>query len=307
MNAAQLASCGSLLSLTQALVGPGVAGAPRLLVVTAGAQAPGAGPVAVRRRPLLGLARTIALEHPELRVRCIDLDPADGAAAGDLLAELLAGDTRERGRVPERRAARGPAGPARRRSARADRQPALQLVNASPGTLDGLELRPLERRPPGPGEVEIEVQAVGLNFKDVLNALDLYPGDPGPLGSECAGVVTAVGPGVQGLAPGAPVVAVAAGSFATHVTLARGPRGAQAARLDVRGSRRGAGGVRHGLVLPALGGEPARGRARADPRRRRRRRPGRGAGRPRARRRGLRDRGQRRPSAPTSPRSARAT
>ena len=96
--------------------------------------------------------------------------------------------------------------------------PALQLVNASPGTLDGLELRPLTRRPPGPGEVEIEVKAVGLNFKDVLNALDLYPGDPGPLGSECAGVVTAVGPGVQGLAPGAPVVAIAAGSFATHVT-----------------------------------------------------------------------------------------
>src|SRR6185503_17641294 len=96
--------------------------------------------------------------------------------------------------------------------------PALRLVNASPGTLDGLELRAIERRPPGPGEVEIEVRAVGLNFKDVLNALGLYPGDPGPLGSECSGVVTAVGAGVQGLAPGAPVVAVAAGSFSTHVT-----------------------------------------------------------------------------------------
>jgi polyketide synthase 12/myxalamid-type polyketide synthase MxaB len=76
----------------------------------------------------------------------------------------------------------------------------------------------MERRAPGHGEVEIEVRAIGLNFKDVLSALSLYPGDPGPLGSECAGVVTAVGGGVEGLATGMPVVAIAAGSFATHVT-----------------------------------------------------------------------------------------
>src|SRR4029453_9176594 len=64
---------------------------------------------------------------------------------------------------------------------------ALRLANASPGTLDGLELRAIERRPPGPGEVEIEVRAVGLNFKDVLNALGLYPGDPGRLATEGRG------------------------------------------------------------------------------------------------------------------------
>ena len=177
----------------------------------------------------------------------------------------------------------------------------------SPGTLDGLELRAIERRPPGPGEVEIEVRAVGLNFKDVLNALGLYPGDPGPLGSECAGVVTAVGPGVQGLAPGARGGGGRRRQLRDPRHDARGPRGAQAARLDLRGGRRGADRVRHGVVRPALGGEPARGRARADPRRRRRRRPGRRAAGARARRRGLRDRGHARTSARTSPRSARAT
>ena len=51
----------------------------------------------------------------------------------------------------------------------------------------------MERKRPGPGEVEIEVEASGLNFKDVLNALGLYPGDPGPLGAECSGRVLEVG------------------------------------------------------------------------------------------------------------------
>jgi myxalamid-type polyketide synthase MxaB len=41
--------------------------------------------------------------------------------------------------------------------------------------------------------VEIRVVATGLNFRDVLNALGMYPGDPGPLGNECAGVITAIG------------------------------------------------------------------------------------------------------------------
>src|SRR4030095_13050360 len=41
--------------------------------------------------------------------------------------------------------------------------------------------------------------------------------DAEPLGSECAGVVSAVGPGVEGFAIGEAVVAVASGAFATYV------------------------------------------------------------------------------------------
>ena len=48
--------------------------------------------------------------------------------------------------------------------------------------------------------------------------LGAYPGDPGPLGGECAGLVVAVGEGVDELRVGDAVVAVAAGSFRTHVT-----------------------------------------------------------------------------------------
>ena len=35
----------------------------------------------------------------------------------------------------------------------------------------------------------LQVKAVGLNFRDVLNVLGMYPGDPGPPGGDCAGVV----------------------------------------------------------------------------------------------------------------------
>mmetsp|Transcript_19843 Transcript_19843/g.47328 ORF Transcript_19843/g.47328 Transcript_19843/m.47328 type:complete len:104 (-) Transcript_19843:263-574(-) len=35
------------------------------------------------------------------------------------------------------------------------------------------------------------VCAVGVNFRDVLNVLGMYPGDPGMPGGDCAGIVTA--------------------------------------------------------------------------------------------------------------------
>ena len=43
--------------------------------------------------------------------------------------------------------------------------------------------------------MQVAVRAVGLNFRDVLNCLGMYPGDPGPPGADCAGTVLAVGPG----------------------------------------------------------------------------------------------------------------
>ena len=48
-------------------------------------------------------------------------------------------------------------------------------------------------------EVLVEVHAVGINFRDVLNVLGMYPGDPGPPGADCAGVVTQRGAAVKEL------------------------------------------------------------------------------------------------------------
>ncbi|HET7771595.1 MAG TPA: SDR family NAD(P)-dependent oxidoreductase, partial [Chloroflexota bacterium] len=84
------------------------------------------------------------------------------------------------------------------------------------GVLDNIVLRSLERRAPGPGEVELRVEAVGLNFRDVLNALGMYEG-AGPLGSECVGTVVAVGDGVSHLEIGQLVMGMAAGALRDYV------------------------------------------------------------------------------------------
>lgn len=70
------------------------------------------------------------------------------------------------------------------------------------GSLANLRHVPHPQAAPGRGEIKIAVQAVGLNFRDVLNVLGMYPGDPGPPGGDCAGVITEVGAGVSELRPG---------------------------------------------------------------------------------------------------------
>src|SRR3981189_255831 len=56
---------------------------------------------------------------------------------------------------------------------------------------------------PGPGEARIRQTAVGVNFVDIYNRAGVYPVQlPSGLGSEGAGVVEELGPGVTDLKPG---------------------------------------------------------------------------------------------------------
>ena len=56
---------------------------------------------------------------------------------------------------------------------------------------------------PGPGEIRIRHEAVGLNFIDIYQRTGLYPNTlPLALGMEGAGVIEAVGAGVSHLKPG---------------------------------------------------------------------------------------------------------
>ncbi|KAF7455817.1 Type I fatty acid synthase, partial [Cryptosporidium felis] len=67
-------------------------------------------------------------------------------------------------------------------------------------------------------EVLIRVKSIGLNFRDVLNVMGLYPGDPGPPGSDCSGTVVAVGEGVKDFKVGDNVFGIAPGCLKTFVT-----------------------------------------------------------------------------------------
>jgi acyl transferase domain-containing protein/NADPH:quinone reductase-like Zn-dependent oxidoreductase/SAM-dependent methyltransferase/acyl carrier protein len=222
VSAAEAAGPAGALRAARALLGESPP--PRLWLLSRAAQQVLAGEaVAPLQAEVWGVARTLRLEHPELRCTAIDLPVDAGPAELDALGRELA----EGGEEPEvalRGGARHVARLARlglgAAEARAAPSPGpWRLVAASP-SLDALQRVPAARRAPGPGEVEIEVEATGLNFKDVLNVLGMYPGDPGPLGGECAGRIAAVGAGVEGFTIGDEVLAVAGGSFASHVVAA---------------------------------------------------------------------------------------
>ena len=108
---------------------------------------------------------------------------------------------------------------------RASRLPAfenLRLVLHEPGRLESLRAAPCARQAPGPGEVEVEVYAVGLNFKEVLYAAGMLPEAEslgGRFGLECAGRISRVGEGVRGRRPGEGVVAYAAGCMQSYAVV----------------------------------------------------------------------------------------
>jgi acyl transferase domain-containing protein/acyl carrier protein len=52
------------------------------------------------------------------------------------------------------------------------------------------------------GEVRLHVRAVGLNFRDVLNVLGVYPGDPGMPGSDCSAIATRCARGILHMTSG---------------------------------------------------------------------------------------------------------
>jgi NADPH2:quinone reductase len=85
------------------------------------------------------------------------------------------------------------------------------------GDTDVMQLAEVALGDPGPGEVRIQHRAVGINFIDIYHRSGLYPMPlPGVLGTEAAGVVDAVGPGVSHLKVGdrAAYVARSPGSYA---------------------------------------------------------------------------------------------
>jgi len=217
----------ALLHLSQALEIAHPVGKVRIDAVTRGAQPAGreTAATAVAQAPGVGLLRVILNEYANLSCRGIDLPPV--ASEGDaalLWSELPRHDAEHeiafRGEARyAQRLTRG------RPSVQQTLDPAvpLRLESRERGHLDTLRFAPFALPPCGPGEVLIDVHAAGMNFRDVLKALALYPGeapDARIFGDEVGGVVKAVGAGVTHIAPGDRVFGLAVFGLSTQ-TLAR--------------------------------------------------------------------------------------
>jgi acyl transferase domain-containing protein/NADPH:quinone reductase-like Zn-dependent oxidoreductase/NADP-dependent 3-hydroxy acid dehydrogenase YdfG/acyl carrier protein len=148
-----------------------------------------------------GLVRSAQAEHPG-RVVLVDSDGSVdiGTVIGCGEPQLVVRDrvvyhARLKSAVP-RAVLRFPAPPA-----------VWRLAAGDAGTLEDLAVQACPPEEVAAGQVRVAVAAAGVNFRDVLVALGMYPG-AAQLGAEGAGIVTEVGPGVTGLAVGDAVMGI---------------------------------------------------------------------------------------------------
>ncbi|MFG2684415.1 SDR family NAD(P)-dependent oxidoreductase, partial [Streptomyces sp. NPDC048392] len=229
------------LELVQEWLSSGYFTQSRLVLVTGGAvQAHGGERLDhLAAAPVWGLVRSAQTEHPGRFVLLDVLDRTD--ATPDTVLRALAGGEPQlavrgddvlvprlvRGEeppTPEHRPA--PAGERAEPLPAHDEEPAgeRRLAHAGNGTLEGIVWGPScenqGSRTLGEHEVRIAIRAVGLNFRDVLIPLGMYPdAENARMGSEGAGVVTGIGPGVTGVAVGDRVMGVWQDGFRSCVVV----------------------------------------------------------------------------------------
>jgi NADPH:quinone reductase-like Zn-dependent oxidoreductase/acyl carrier protein len=228
--------CARLTALVQKLAQRPDAEAVRLSIVTSGCQpvTPEDTVLDITASPLWGLGRVIRQEFPYFECVLIDVESGAAGQAPLLIEHLLSGSAEPEIALRGDQIHVARLRPAARANAEAEEphtmstgQPVILEIDV-PGRLDTLRYHASERRAPEVGEVEIEVHAAALNFKDLLKAMgtisaevlrDTYFGDA--FGMECAGVVTRVGEGVTAFQPGDEVIASPnQGSFRSYVTTA---------------------------------------------------------------------------------------
>jgi NADPH:quinone reductase-like Zn-dependent oxidoreductase/SAM-dependent methyltransferase/acyl carrier protein len=217
----------ALLHLTHALEDSMAVAKLRFDLITRGAQPAGRDVLAtaVAQAPAIGIFRVILGEHPQFSCRGIDLSPVAGDSDLELLWHELLSERAER-----EIALRGEARYAQRltrgmenHEQTLDVSVPLRLESKERGLLDSLHFTSFPLPTCAPDEVLIKVKAAGMNFRDVLKALALYPAetiDARIFGDEVAGDVIAVGSEVKHLKVGDKAFGLAVFGIATH-TLAR--------------------------------------------------------------------------------------
>jgi NADPH:quinone reductase-like Zn-dependent oxidoreductase/NADP-dependent 3-hydroxy acid dehydrogenase YdfG/acyl carrier protein len=148
-----------------------------------------------------GLVRSAQAEHPG-RVVLVDTD-------GSLDAAAVIGCGEPQLVVREGVAYSARLKPATRRALLALPEPpsVWRLAAGDAGTLEDLAVQECAPARLEAGQVRVTVAAAGVNFRDVLVALGMYPG-AAQLGAEGAGIVTEVGAGVTDLAVGDAVLGI---------------------------------------------------------------------------------------------------
>ena len=188
---------------------------PRLWFVTHNARVVNEGVTAgIKNSCLWGMQKAIAIEHPELSCVGIDIDCLDNAA-NCIINEISESQEQVAYRQDKRYVSR-----LVKYDSNANKEYSLdnlQLKINNPGNLDSLQWQPIVKHTPKDNQIEVEVKATGLNFRDVMVALDLYPDETKFLGLECAGVITRVGKDVTNFKPGDEVIAIADSSFSQYL------------------------------------------------------------------------------------------
>jgi len=199
---------------------------PRLFVVTRNAQSVLPDDVVnLEHAGVRGFVRALAMEHPQLRSTLVDVD--DYTDGGLIAAQLLSGSDEDEtawreGNWFTARLNLSPLRADERRTTVAyPEHDGMRMQIHTPGDIGSLELVARDRVAPGPGQIEVAVTASNLNFADVLVAFGRYPSFEGrlpQLGADFAGVVTAVGPGVDSHRVGDRVAGISAdGAWSTFV------------------------------------------------------------------------------------------
>ncbi|MFJ9953488.1 type I polyketide synthase, partial [Kitasatospora sp. NPDC091207] len=200
----------------------------RLVVLTRGATPAASvtgGDAALAGAAVWGLIRSAQTENPD-RIVLVDADPAGGAA------EPWAGWPALVGGEESQLAVRGGEAwvPRLVREATAGRLSLpesagawrLGVAGEGAGLADvALVPAPDADEPLKAGEVRVAVRSAGVNFRDVLIGLGMYPDRTAAMGSEAAGIVLEVGPEVTGLAPGDRVFGFFAGGVGVRAVTDR--------------------------------------------------------------------------------------
>ncbi|WP_319436005.1 type I polyketide synthase [Mycobacterium sp. RTGN5] len=212
------AEIAALLGAAQTAVTEGLRDGLWIVTERAVATEPGE-PVDPVQAALWGFGRTLIAEQPTLRVRLVDGDAGEDSLswlAGALGTPVVEPEMAVRqGRFLVSRLLHW----ARSGQLPMPRSDDYVLAPTERGAIDNLRLTEKDVTPPDVHEVQVRIEAAGLNFRDVLNVLGLYPGDPGPIGGDLCGVVTEVGSEVTGLKVGQRVFGSMQGAFASRLNV----------------------------------------------------------------------------------------